>query len=198
MKTFNYTVRHLLNSAACAMLLTFTGAALADTLPAVVDDFSAETNNLGLPRQHMNDSVAGGSTVSNASVSEGVLYLSGDIAPPRGQPGWASTVLLLDAAGEPQDASAYQGIRMRVKINSGNMSVSANSTEITNFDYHAAPVVVKPDGEFHVVKIPFEKLARAWSAPTALNTQTLASLSITAFEMQKGSYDFAIDEVGFY
>ncbi|NVK55518.1 MAG: CIA30 family protein [Alteromonadaceae bacterium] len=199
MKIFNTTTRLLLNSAACALLLSFSGAALSDPLPSVVDDFSAETDNsLGLPRQHMNDTVAGGGTSSSVKVKHGVMYLSGDIAPPRGQPGWASTVLLLDPQGKPQSASAYEGIRMRVKINSGNMSVSANSTEITNFDYHAAPIVVKADGEFHEVKIPFNKMKRAWSAQTPLNTQTLASVSITAFDMQKGSYDFAIDEIGFY
>ncbi len=36
------------------------------------------------------------------------------LLPPRGQPGWASTVLLLDPQGLPRDASAYEGIRLLV------------------------------------------------------------------------------------
>ncbi len=81
----------------------------------------------------------------------------GDIIPARGQPGWASTVLLLDPQGLPQDASAYDGIVLRVRLNKGNLSISANSSEITNFDYHAAPLICPSDGEFHEVKIPFSK-----------------------------------------
>ncbi len=85
-----------------------------------------------------------------------------------------------------------------MKINSGNISISANSTEITNFDYHSAPVVVKSDGKFHEVKVPFTSLKRAWSQQTTLNTETLASLSVVAFDIQKSTFDFEIDEVSFY
>ena len=36
------------------------------------------------------------------------------------------------------------------------------------------------------------------SAQTALNTKTITSLSIVAFDVQPGYYDFELDEVGFY
>ena len=74
------------------------------------------------------------------SVEAGVLSARGQISPPRGQPGWASTVLLLDPQGLPRDASAYEGIRLLIRVNKGNLSVSANSSEITNYDFHAAVV----------------------------------------------------------
>ena len=131
-------------------------------------------------------------------VSDGVLSVSGEIAPPRGQPGWASSVLILDPEGVPQDASRYEGIRLRIRINRGMLSVSANSTDVTNFDYHAAPIAVKADGEFHDVKVPFKSMKRAWSEQTKLNTKTIQSLSIVAFDVQNGAYDFELDEVGFY
>jgi hypothetical protein len=67
-----------------------------------------------------------------------VLNAKAKIVPPRGQPGWASEVLLLDPQGLPVDASQYEGIRLRVRIHKGALSVSANSTEVTNYDYHAA------------------------------------------------------------
>ena len=96
------------------------------------------------------------------------------------------------------DASGYQGIRLKVKINQGLMSVSANSAEVENFDYHAAPVLIKADGKFHEVKLPFTSLKRAWSEQTTLDASTLNSLSIVAFAMQQSAYDFVIDEIGFY
>jgi len=107
-------------------------------------------------------------------------------------------VLLLETQGQPQDASAYEGIRLLVRVNKGNLSITANSSEITNFDYHAAPVTRQSDGEFHEVMIPFTEMKRAWSEQTKLNTKTLTSLSIVAFDIQQGSFDFEIDEVSFY
>ena len=127
-----------------------------------------------------------------------MLSGKGQISPPRGQPGWASTVLLLDPQGLPQDASAYEGIRLLIRVNKGNVSISANSSEITNYDFHATPVARQSDGEFHVVEIPFAKMKRGWSEQTPLNTKTLTSLSLVAFDVQKGSFDFEIDEVSFY
>lgn len=107
-------------------------------------------------------------------------------------------VLPLDSQSLPKDASAFEGVRLLIKINSGSMSISANSTEITNFDYHAAPIAVAADDKFHEVKIPFAAMKRAWSEQTPLNTKTINSLSIVAFGLQKSAFDFAVDEVSFY
>ena len=124
--------------------------------------------------------------------------MSGDLTPPRGQPAWASSVLPLNLEGQSKDASKFEGIRLRVKVNEGQLSISANSTEITNFDYHAAPIAITADGKFHEVKIPFTSMKRAWSEQTSLNTETITSLSIVAFSPQKASFEYEIDEVIFY
>jgi hypothetical protein len=165
----------------------------------VVDDFGDPDNNsLGIGRLYIDDTTAGGGTQTAYSVDHGVLSAKGDIAPPRGQPGWASAVLLLDPQGLPRDVSAYEGIRLVVRVNRGNLSVSANSSEITNFDYHAATITRQSDGEFHEVRIPFATMKRAWSEQTPLNPRTLTGLSLVAADLQKGSFDFEVDEVGFY
>ena len=191
-------IQHTRNLAITA-LLALSGSAMAASLVPVIDDFSDATNNkLGIPRQFMNDSMVGGKTNTQLDVSNGVLHLKGEIVPPRGQPGWASSVLLLDPQGLPQDASAFSGVRLIVKVRSGSLSVSANSTEIANFDYHAAPVVVAADNEFHEVKIPFASMQRAWSEQTELNTASLNGLSIVAFSLQAAAFDYELDEVGFY
>jgi hypothetical protein len=184
---------------AIAALLACPGFVSGGTINALVDDFGdAQNNSLGIPRQFITDATSGGGTTAEQSVSDGILSVKGDIVPPRGQPGWASCLLILDPQGLPQDTSEFEGIRLLVRINKGNVSISANSTDIKNFDYHAAPIVRKSDGEFHEVKIPFTSMKRAWSEQTPLNTKTINSLSIVAVDIQKGSYDYEIKEIGFY
>jgi hypothetical protein len=199
MKTSNSTTVTLSKYFSIALLFTFSCLSSAGSLNSLIDDFSdATNNNLGISRQFLNDTIAGGGTTTTQNIENGVVSAKGDIIPARGQPGWASMVLPLDSHNLPQDASTFAGIRLLVKINSGNLSISANSTEITNFDYHAAPVSVAADGKFHEVKIPFTSLKRAWSEQTPLNTKTISSLSITAYGLQKSAFDFELDEVSFY
>lgn len=165
----------------------------------LVDDFNHDANtHNGHPRQFMNDSVAGGQSKTTQMITQGVLHLKGELVPPRGQPGWASTILPLAPIGSASDASNYEGIKVLVKLNEGNLTLSANSNEITNFDFHSAPLIVSADGNFHEVKIPFSAMKRGWSEQIALNTATLGSLSIVAYSLQPASFDFEVDEVSFY
>ncbi|MEP7704919.1 CIA30 family protein [Paraglaciecola sp. 25GB23A] len=199
MKTVNKTAFNLMKTIALSSLLAFSSGVFSASLPALVDDFNnLKDNNLNLPRQFMSDAVAGGQTQVKPMISAGIMQVKGDIVPPRGQPGWASSILPLSTEGKPEDASQFSGIKLLVKIHSGNMTLSANSTEVTNYDYHAAPIAVAADGKFHEVKIPFESMKRAWSEQTPLNTATLNSLSIVAFSLQPASFDFELDEVSFY
>ena len=189
----------LVKTLALSAVLAFSCSVLSAPLPALVDDFSHSTdNNLNLPRQFMSDAIAGGKTQMQPKIAAGIMQVKGELLPPRGQPGWASSILPLSAEGTAQDASQFSGIKLLVKIGSGNLNISANSTEVTNFDYHAAPVVVAADGKFHEVKIPFNSMKRAWSEQTNLNAATLNSLSIVAFSLQPASFDFEVDEVSFY
>lgn len=175
------------------------GSLTAYALEPTIDAFNDPVNNdLGIARLYVDDSTAGGQTSMQHRVKDGILSVKGEINPPRGQPGWASTVLLLDPQGLPQDASAFEGIRMMVRINGGNLSVSANSAEIDNYDYHAAVVTRQADRAFHEVRIPFSSMKRAWSEQTELNAGMLTGLSLVAFDMQKGDFDFEIDEISFY
>jgi hypothetical protein len=199
MKSFNALIRTAGKTVAAAICAASLNSVAAGDLGPTVDDFgNTNKNSLGFERQFINDTVTGGQTKAQHRVEKGVLFATGEIVPPRGQPGWASIVLLLDPKGLPQDASAHEGIRLRVRVIKGNLSISANSSEIKNFDYHAAPVTPPSDGKFHVVNIPFAQLKRAWSAQTPLNPKTLISLSLVAFDVQKGAFDFEIDEVRFY
>lgn len=181
------------------IILTASMMAHSGQTAAVIDDFSAADNtSYGLPRQFINDAMAGGATQDKHSLNNGIMRVTGTITPPRGQPGWSSAVVPLAEIGKFVDASVYQGIQLRVRITQGNLSVSANSQDITNFDYHAAPIVVKADGKFHDVTIPFASMKRAWSEQTPLNTSNLNSLSIVAYSLQPAAFDYEIDDVRFY
>ena len=199
LSTIRKQASYLLLAACTVSIMATSSTAMAASAKALIDDFSNETNNSwGLPRQQMADTMVGGGSTSEANVKNGIMQLSGEIVPPRGQPGWVSTVLLLDGEGKPVNVSEYSGIRMSVKVSSGALSLSANSTDVTNFDYHSSAVMVVPDGKFHDVDIPFDSLKRMWSEQTPLNAKTIASLSIVAFSLKKAPFDYEIDEISFY
>lgn len=199
MKTSNALIRTTLKLVASLAIAASSQLTFASPVPATLDDFSdAQKSSQGIDRLFLDDTTAGGQTTTSHAVANGILSAKGDIAPPRGQPGWASAIFLLDPQGTPADASSFEGIRLLVRINKGNLSISANSSEVTNFDYHAATLTRQRDGEFHEVKIPFSTMKRTWSEQTPLNPETIVSLSVVAFDMQKGSFDFEVDEIGFY
>lgn len=189
----------LVMAGAVSVLLATPCAQADNQVNTTIDDFSdSSVASTGFDRQFLDDTLAGGSTTTTQLISNGILRVEGDITPPRGQPGWASTVIPLSAMGQPFDASAHKGIRLLIKVTSGNVSLSANSTLVTNFDYHAAPIVVKADGDFHEVHVPFSAMKRTWSEQTALDPHTLNSLSIVAYSMQRAAFNFEVDDVGFY
>lgn len=180
------------------LLIGAVGGLRAAEVSAVVDDFSDPArNSLGVERVVISDQTAGGASELRSAFADGVLAASGDIVPARGQPGWVSLTLVLKPGGEAVDVSRYEGIRLRVRLKQGMLSVSANSAEVTNFDYHAALVAAKP-GEFTEVKIPFRSMKRAWSEQTALNPATIQSISLVAVDFQKNAFAYDVDEVGFY
>ncbi|GLR71704.1 CIA30 family protein [Agaribacter marinus] len=179
--------------------LVFSSISKGTPSALLIDDFSQHDNtSLGTSRIFVSDTSVGGNSTMDFHLSEGVIQVSGDIMPPRGQPGWSSMVLLLNEAEQVVNASMYKGIKLRIQINSGAVSISANSADVSNFDYHSAQVITQIDGEFHDIKIPFTSMKRMWSEQTQLNTKALNSLSIVAFGLKQTKYEFAIEEISFY
>ncbi|MGJ8692731.1 MAG: CIA30 family protein [Thalassotalea sp.] len=198
MKHISKSVNYLVKAFAVVSIVILSKSAFsADN--ALIDNFNHVVNtNSGLPRLLLSDTTAGGKTTTKLTVLSGVIQVKGEIIPPRGQPGWASLILPLSQMGEPTNASEFEGVRLLIKINNGNISISANSLDITNFDYHSSPVIVSSDGNFHEVKIPFDSMKRMWSEQTTLNTETLNSLSIVAFSPKQAKFSFTVDKVDFY
>lgn len=199
MKYLSQKISRITKTIITMPLLAFSGFVSSTPLAPIVDDFNSATkNNLGIERVFITDQTTGGSTTSDVKVSKGVMQVTGDLLPPRGQPAWSSSVFLLGQQKTNQDASRYKGIRLIVRVNKGGLSLSANSTKVTNFDYHTAPVIVPADGKFHQVDIPFETMKPVWSQQTELDPKTLESLSVVAFSVQPSTYDFELDHMSFY
>jgi len=147
---------------------------LATTLraatPALVDDFSnpAQTAR-GAGRLLFTDKDAGSQSSATQRCENGVLVVQGELKPGRGAPAFISIPLLLSPDAKPADVGAYTGVRLRVKLTQGILTVQVSSADVDNFDYHSAPVGAKR-GEFTEVRVPFADMKRAWSAQTALNS----------------------------
>lgn len=180
------------------LLLVAGGPALRAGASALVDDFSnpAQTAH-GAGRLLFTDKDAGSQSSATQRCENGVLVVQGELKPGRGAPAFISIPLLLSPDAKPADVSAYKGVRLRVRLTSGTLTVQVSSADIDNFDYHSAPVAAKR-GEFAEVRVPFADMKRAWSAQTALNLKLVTSVNFVAFGMAPGAFAFEVDEIGFY
>lgn len=165
---------------------------------ALVDDFSAADHTSGGGgRFVITDKDAGSQSHATQRCENGLLKVEGELVPGRGAPAFISVPLILTADGKPQDVSAYAGVRLRVKLIQGPLSVQVTSTDVQNFDYHTGVVAAKR-GDFVEVRVPFNGLKRAWSEQTPLNTKSVTSVNLVAFAMAKTAFAFEVDEIGFY
>jgi hypothetical protein len=183
-----------------AALITFASlAATPAVAPLVLDDYSdPKTNRNGVERILINDQAAGSRSQATQTCERGVLTVKGDLVPGRGVPAFISAVSPLTADGKPKDLSAYEGVRLRVKVVKGSVIVQVASTDIQNFDYHSGAPIAGKRGEFQEVRIPFKEMKRAWSEQTALNLKTITSINLVTFGVARDSFEYAVDEIGFY
>lgn len=180
------------------ILLAAGSPAQGAAAPALVDDFSnpAQTAR-GAGRLLFTDKDAGSQSQATQRCADGVLIVQGELKPGRGAPAFISIPLLLSPVAQPEDVGAYTGVRLRVRLTQGTLTVQVASTDVDNYDYHSAPVVAKR-GEFAEVRLPFADLKRAWSMQTPLNVKVVTSVNLVAFAMAPGAFAFEVDEIGFY
>lgn len=180
------------------LLLATTAPALRAADAALVDDFAnSDQTARGAARLLFTDKDVGSQSQATQRCENGVLLVEGNLAPGRGAPAFISIPLLLTPDAQPQDLSARTGVRLKVKVTKGMLSVQVASADVTNFDYHTAPVAGKR-GEFVEVRVPFKDLKRAWSEQTPLNAAAITSVNLVAFGMAPGAFAYEVDEIGFY
>ncbi len=165
--------------------------------PALVDDFS-QVQRHGMDRLLFNDKDLGSQSQAKQTCANGVLSVEGELVPGRGVPAFISVPLILSADMQAQDLSAYEGVRLRVKVNKGILSVQVASSEVTNFDYHTGGPVAAKRGEFQEVRLAFKDMRRGWSEQTPLNLKTITSVNLVAFGTTRDAFSYEVDEVGFY
>ena len=188
-----------------SLLVTILVVLAAGSLPApaatppLLDDFSdSSLNQLGAERLLIDDKAAGSQSKATKQCVDGVLTVEGELVPGRGVPAFLSLVSLLSPEGKPQDLSMYDGVRLRVKMTKGILSVQVSSSEITNFDYHTSSPIAGNRGEFQEVRMPFKEMKRAWSEQSPLNLKVVTSVNLVSFGMARGEIGYAVDEIGFY
>jgi hypothetical protein len=180
------------------LLLAAGSPAQSAAASALVDDFANPGQTArGAMRLLFTDKDAGSQSRATQRCTDGVLIVEGELKPGRGAPAFISIPLLLSPAAQPEDVSTYTGVRLRVKLTQGTLTVQVASADVDNYDYHSAPVVAKR-GEFTEVRVPFDDLKRAWSTQTPLNVKVVTSVNLVAFAMAPGAFAFEVDEIGFY
>lgn len=190
---------------ATATLLMFAFVSLtsltaqAANFAALLDDFSDPSRNKnGAERILIDDKAAGSQSHATKKCTDGVLAVEGELVPGRGVPAFISLVSLLSPEGKTEDLSTYTGVRLRVKVIKGILSVQVGSSAITNFDYHTSGPVQTKRGEFQEVRMPFKEMKRGWSEQTALNLNLITSVNLVSFGLAKGPIAYQVDEIGFY
>lgn len=175
-----------------------TKPATATTSPALLDDFShAARSSVGATRLLIDDKGLGSQSSATQTCTNGVVTVKGSLVPGRGVPAFISFVLLVAPDAKPRDLGQYEGIRLRLKITAGLISVQAGSSEITNHDYHTSPLAVK-GADFQELRVPFKDMKRAFSEQTPLNLKTIVSINLVAFGMAKSDFSYEVDEISFY
>ena len=78
------------------------------------------------------------------------------------------------------------------------LSVQVCSSEIQNYDYHTSDPVLRQEGGFQEVRIPFRALKRRFSEQTPLNLKTIVAVNLVAAGMAKGDFAYEVDEIRLY
>jgi len=166
---------------------------------ALVDDFSdPKLTSNGAQRLLIDDKAMGCQSHATQKCEGGVIVVQGELAPGRGLPAFISLPLLLSSDAKPQDLSDYKGVRIRVKVTKGILTVQVGSSAIDNFDYHTSGPLAPKRGEFQELRVPFKEMKRGWSEQTALDLKTITSVNLVAFGMAKDAFNYEVDEIGFY
>jgi hypothetical protein len=174
-------------------------ATLAAASPKLLDDYSDPARNQnGAERLLIDDKSVGSRSRATLKCEGGVLSVKGDLVPGRGVPAFISVASLLSTDGKPKDMTGYEGVRLRVKVIRGILSVQVATSEITNFDYHASAPIAGEREEFQEVRIPFKAMKRAWSEQTALDLKSITTVNLVSFSMAKDAFAYEVDEIGFY
>lgn len=171
----------------CAVLLGFvltTVSAVSPTEPLVLDDFTDPRgiSTWGTRWSAFTDRVMGGVSDMDADVHRdddvAHLHMTGDVRL-ENNGGFVQVALPLDGNGRAFDASAYRGVRLRVKGNGARYYVHLRSEDTgAPWQYYAAPF--ETSEEWTTVELPFTEFEPR-SLRTPLDPTGLRRVAVVAY-----------------
>ena len=166
----------------------------------LIDDFSSTTglSALGTKWIDITDQVMGGisemTTVRDDYEGEPALRMRGDVSL-ENNGGFIQSRLMLQPGRKLVNASAFKGIRIRVRGNGENYALHLRTSRtILPWQYYSASFPTT--GQWKTIDVPFSAFKPA-SLGTPLNPAKLRSVALVAIKKQMQA-DVALSRIEFY
>lgn len=174
------------------------GVASLPVSQGLLDDFESGTltSALGTTWRVFRDQAVGGRSTAEVVVAGGMLRVEAAIRPAPGGIGFVELALPLDAAGAPRDVSAFDGVRIRLRVRRGTLALKVQTAEVTNYDHPA--VVISPSDTVQELMLPFSAFGPLWSPPTPWTGRRVLGLALSAGGTETGEVAYEVEEVAFY
>jgi len=164
----------------------------------LLDDFESGTltSALGTTWRVIRDEAVGGTSTAEVVVRGGALHVEAAIRPAPGGLGFVELALPLDAAEAPRDVSAFDGVRIRLRVRRGTLALKVRTAEVTNYDHPA--VVLGPSETIEELTLPFSEFGPLWSPPIPWTGRRVLGLALSAGGTEASEVAFEVEEIAFY
>jgi len=165
---------------------------------ALVDSFASDSlrSALGTTWRVYRDEAVGGASTADVRVSGGTLHVEAAIRPGPGGFGFVELALPLDAAEAPRDVSAFDGVRVRLRVLRGSLALKLRTAEVTNHDHPA--VLVGPSDAVQELTLPFAAFGPLWSPPVPWTGRRVLGIALSVGGAAAEEVAYEIEELAFY
>lgn len=165
---------------------------------ALLDDFESGTltSALGTAWRVVRDEAVGGTSTAEVAVKDGALHVEAAIRPAPGGLGFVELALPFDAAEAPRDVSAYDGVRVRLRVRRGTLALKVRTAEVTNYDHPA--VLLGPSETIEELTLPFSDFGPLWSPPITWTGRRVLGLALSAGGTEESEIAFEVEKIALY
>ena len=163
-----------------------------------LDDFSAAglASTIGEEWSLDIDTAWGGASTLRTEKQGGMLRVLGTMKAGKGMPGLAGISLQLDSLGTFYDVRGYEGIRLRIKVVKGTLTLKLLTAGVKNYDFHAVAIAKKPG--MQTLELPFATFRQLWSAQIPWSGMDMRGVALWVSGFGAEEYDFTIDSIELY
>ena len=146
----------------------------------------------------MTDKVRGGASTFSLVEREKTGHFSGKLSPTSNNPyAWAGSTMALASGNTPQDLSAFKGVKVKVKVEKGDVYISLPISDVKNYDFHM--FTLKAEVGWQEVEIPFTSFQQYFLNPKIeLTGKNIIGITLGASGMQAGEFSFEIEYIDLY